>query len=69
VFEAGGFVFFSGITGVHPDQSVASDPPTQFRDVFQFIGMHLRAANLRFEHIVDLTLRAESRPSARHVAN
>jgi len=53
--EASGFVFFSGITGVHPDQSVASDPSMQFRDVFRFVGMHLRAANLRFEHIVDMT--------------
>ena len=53
--ETSGFVFFSGITGVRPDQSVASDPPTQFRDVFRFIGMHLRAAGLGFEHIVDMT--------------
>lgn len=53
--EASGFVFFSGITGVRPDQSVASDPPTQFRDAFRFVGMHLRAAGLGFEHIVDMT--------------
>ena len=53
--EAGGFVFFSGITGVHPDQSIESDPPTQFRDVFRFVGIHLRAAALGFEHIVDMT--------------
>jgi enamine deaminase RidA (YjgF/YER057c/UK114 family) len=53
--EVGGFVFFSGITGVRPDQSVASDPPTQFRDVFRFVGMHLQAAALGFEHIVDMT--------------
>jgi enamine deaminase RidA (YjgF/YER057c/UK114 family) len=53
--EASGFVFFSGITGARPDQSVASDPPTQFRDVFRFVGMHLRAAGLGFEHIVDMT--------------
>ncbi len=33
--EASGFVFFSGITGVHPDASVASDAPTQFRDVLR----------------------------------
>ena len=53
--EASGFVFFSGITGVHADQSVASDPSRQFRDLFQFVEMHLRAANLGFEHIVDMT--------------
>jgi enamine deaminase RidA (YjgF/YER057c/UK114 family) len=53
--EVSGLVFFSGITGVRPDQSLASDPPTQFRDMFQFIGMHLRAAGLGFEHIVDMT--------------
>jgi enamine deaminase RidA (YjgF/YER057c/UK114 family) len=53
--EVSGFVFFSGITGVRPDQSVASDPRTQFGDVFRFLGMHLRAAGLGFEHIVDIT--------------
>src|SRR5215467_5497186 len=53
--EASGFVFFSGITGVRPDQSIASDPLAQFRDVFRFVEMHLRAAALGFEHIVDMT--------------
>jgi enamine deaminase RidA (YjgF/YER057c/UK114 family) len=52
--------FYSGVLGI-PE---IAKPPTlakrggcwlQFRDVFQFVGMHLRAANLRFEHIVDLT--------------
>ena len=53
--ETGGFVFLSGITGVAPDQTVASDPVTQFRDAFRFVAIHLRAADLGFEHIVDIT--------------
>lgn len=53
--DTGGFVFFSGVTGVRPDQSIALDPPSQFRDVFRFVRMHLRAAGLDFEQIVDLT--------------
>ena len=53
--DTAGFVFFSGITGVHPDQSLASDPATQFRDTFRFVAMHLKAAALDFCHIVDLT--------------
>jgi enamine deaminase RidA (YjgF/YER057c/UK114 family) len=53
--ETGAFLFFSGITGVHADKTVASDPRTQFRDAFRFVAMHLRAAGLGFEHIVDMT--------------
>jgi len=53
--DTGGFVFFSGITGVRPDQSLSSDPATQFRDAFRFVAMHLKAAGFGFEHIVDLT--------------
>jgi hypothetical protein len=30
--DTGDIVFFSGITGVHPDKSVSDDPETQFRD-------------------------------------
>jgi enamine deaminase RidA (YjgF/YER057c/UK114 family) len=53
--DTAGFVFFSGITGVRPDQSLASDPTTQFRDNFRFLAMHLKAAGLDFGHILDLT--------------
>jgi enamine deaminase RidA (YjgF/YER057c/UK114 family) len=53
--ETAGFVFFSGLTGVRPDQSIASDPSTQFRDTFRFVAMHLKAADLDFNRIVDLT--------------
>ena len=55
VLDTGGFVFFSGITGVRPDQTLADDPATQFRDAFRFVEMHLKAAELRLEQIVDLT--------------
>ena len=53
--DTGEFVFFSGITGVRPDQTLALDPALQFRDAFRFVAMHLEAAGLGFEHIVDLT--------------
>ena len=53
--DTGGFVVLSGITGVRPDQSLSSDPATQFRDAFHSVAMHLRAAGLGFEQIVDLT--------------
>lgn len=53
--DTGGFVFFSGITGVRPDRTLANDPRAQFRDTFRFAEMHLQAAGVGFEHIVDLT--------------
>jgi enamine deaminase RidA (YjgF/YER057c/UK114 family) len=53
--ETGGFVYFSGITGVRPDRTLASDAPTQFRDAFRFVEMHLRASGLGFENVVDMT--------------
>jgi enamine deaminase RidA (YjgF/YER057c/UK114 family) len=53
--DTGRLVFFSGITGVRPDQTLALDPPAQFHDAFRFVAMHLKAAGLDFEHIVDLT--------------
>jgi enamine deaminase RidA (YjgF/YER057c/UK114 family) len=53
--DTGEFVFFSGITGTHPNQSVAADPTTQFRDTFKFLLANLRVAGLGFEHVVDMT--------------
>jgi len=55
VLDTGEFVFFSGITGVHPDQSLANDPETQFRDAFKFLGAHLEVAGLHFGHVVEMT--------------
>ncbi len=55
VLDTGDFVFFSGITGTHPDLSVASDPVVQFRDTFVFLLANLRVAGLTFEHIVEMT--------------
>lgn len=53
--DTGDFVFLSGITGVHPDQSLSNDPETQFRDTFKFVATHLKAAGLHFDHIVEMT--------------
>ena len=55
VLDTGEFVFFSGITGTHPNLSVASDPIAQFRDTFRFLLANLRIAGLSFEHIVEMT--------------
>jgi enamine deaminase RidA (YjgF/YER057c/UK114 family) len=46
VLDTGEFMFLSGITGVHPDESLCDDPETQFRDAFRFVGMHLEAAGV-----------------------
>jgi len=55
VLDTGDFVFFSGITGVHPNSSVASDPTTQFRDTFEFLRANLQIAGLTYDHIVEMT--------------
>ena len=55
VLDTGNFVFLSGITGVHPDLSLATDPETQFRDTFKFVGTYLKVANLQFGDIVEMT--------------
>jgi enamine deaminase RidA (YjgF/YER057c/UK114 family) len=55
VLDTGDFVFFSGITGTHPDLSVAGDPVVQFRDTFRFLLANLRVAGLTFQHIVEMT--------------
>lgn len=53
--DTGGFVFFSGVTGTHPDLSVAADPETQIRDTFQFLRANLRAAGLTFDDVAEMT--------------
>jgi enamine deaminase RidA (YjgF/YER057c/UK114 family) len=53
--DTGTLVFFSGITGVGSDGTLAAEPSAQFRDAFRFVQMHLEAAGLRLEDIVDLT--------------
>jgi enamine deaminase RidA (YjgF/YER057c/UK114 family) len=55
VLDSGDFVFLSGITGTHPDLSVAADPESQFRDAFRFLRANLEAAGLNFDHIVEMT--------------
>jgi enamine deaminase RidA (YjgF/YER057c/UK114 family) len=55
VLDTGAFVFFSGITGEHPDGSVAADPQTQIRDTFRFVEAHLAAADLTFDDVVEMT--------------
>ena len=55
VLDTGEFVFFSGITGTHPNLSVAPDPTAQFRDTFKFLLANLRIAGLACEHIVEMT--------------
>lgn len=53
--DTGDFVFFSGITGVRPDMSVAEDAEAQFRDTFGFLKGNLAEAGLDFSHIVEMT--------------
>jgi enamine deaminase RidA (YjgF/YER057c/UK114 family) len=55
IVDTGEFVFFSGITGVHPDGSLSGEPETQFRDTFRFVAMHIETAGLQFEDIVEMT--------------
>jgi enamine deaminase RidA (YjgF/YER057c/UK114 family) len=53
--DTGDFVFFSGVTGVRPDLSLAEDPQTQFRETFEFLKAHLIEAGLAFADIVEMT--------------
>ena len=55
VLDTGDFVFFSGITGVHADGRLASDPETQIRDTFAFLKANLEVAGLTFDHVVEMT--------------
>ncbi|MEM8536186.1 MAG: RidA family protein [Chloroflexota bacterium] len=53
--DDGEYVFFSGVTGVRPDSTIASDPETQFRDTFQFVVANLAQAKLSFADVVEMT--------------
>lgn len=55
VLDTGTFVFFSGMTGVRADGSVASDPEEQIRDVFVFLAANLKVAGLSFDDMVEMT--------------
>ena len=55
VLDTGDLVFFSGVTGTHPDLSVARDPGTQIRDAFEFLKANLAVAGLTFEDVVEMT--------------
>ena len=53
--DTGDFVFFSGITGVRADGSLADDPETQIRDTFGFLQANLNTAGLTFDDVVEMT--------------
>ena len=53
--DDGDYVFFSGVTGTHPDLSVSADPETQFRDTFEFLEKNLAQAGLKFDDVVEMT--------------
>ena len=55
VLDTGDFIFFSGITGAHPDLTVAADPEAQIRDAFAFLKEHLAVAGLTFDDVVEMT--------------
>ncbi len=55
VLDTGAFVFFSGVTGVRADGSVASDPEEQIGDVFAFLADNLEVAGLSFDDVVEMT--------------
>jgi enamine deaminase RidA (YjgF/YER057c/UK114 family) len=55
VLDTGDFVFFSGVTGVHADLTVALDPETQIRDAFLFLEDYLSVAGLTFADVVEMT--------------
>ena len=53
--DDGEYVFFSGVTGVRPDSTIAGDPETQFRNTFQFVVANLAQAGLGFADVVEMT--------------
>ena len=55
VIDTGDFIFFSGVTGVRPDLTVAADPETQIRDTFEFLKDHLKVAKSTFDDVVEMT--------------
>ena len=54
-FEAGGFLFISGQTGIDASGKVPNDPSEQARFAFEGIGAVLTEAGLGFEDIVSIT--------------
>jgi enamine deaminase RidA (YjgF/YER057c/UK114 family) len=55
ILDTGDLVFFSGVTGTHPDLTVAPEPERQIRDTFEFLKANLAAAGLTFDHVVEMT--------------
>lgn len=55
LIDTGDFIFISGVTSCRADNTVAADPETQFRDAFHFVRLHLDAADLTFDDIVEMT--------------
>ena len=55
VLDSGEFVFLSGVTGARADLTVAADPEAQIRDTFQCAQDYLRAADLTFDDVVEMT--------------
>ncbi len=53
--DTGGYIFFSGATGCRPDGTVASDPEKQFRDAFSFLEETLKAGDLEWKDVVEMT--------------
>lgn len=53
--DTGDFVFFSGITGTRPDQSIATDPETQFHEAFRILEANLIQAALTMSDVVEIT--------------
>jgi enamine deaminase RidA (YjgF/YER057c/UK114 family) len=54
-FEAGGFLFISGQTGVDGNGEVPQEPSEQARCAFEKIGAVLSEAGLEFEDILSIT--------------
>ena len=52
---SGGHVFLTGVTGGDAQGRMPDDPETQFRNVFQKIGLVLRAGGLTFRSVVEMT--------------
>ena len=55
VVDTGDYVFFSGVTAAGPNGDAPSDPETQFRTAFEYLGENLEAAGMSFKNVVDLT--------------
>lgn len=55
IVDAEDYVFFSGVTGFHPDGRVDADPETQFRDAFAFVQTNLAEVGLDWSSVVEMT--------------